>query len=765
MSVMLSGWVWTPQPCPQDAPCACRFRKVLKLAQAPRHALCRITADSRYLLLVNGVPVCRGPRKGDDKVWFYEELDLSPFLHAGENVLAAVVLRYPQGSDRGNRSVWRMALPALAAAGEVELEGGPALAWQTDASWKAQRADDLRIHGDYAETRRLFVQEDARGEAALQGWQLPDYDDSAWPAAAEYPRGTFHPAVSPAFLRPRPIPLLYETPRRFSLFCLREGAAARAGLEALLREDAPLTLPPHTVVTAELSAARLTTGYLELAVSGGAGGTVKLLSAEGYCRPDATQGTGKGDRLDSASGVLSGPTDRYTVGGYGTPERPEAYEPFWFRAFRFVRVRVATGDTPLTLHRIAYRETGYPLTVQTQVETSDPSLAAIWTISENSLRACMHETYEDCPAYEQLQYLMDTRAQALYTYAAAADDRLGRQAIDDFARSQRADGLLNGCYPAYKPNVIPGFSIYYILMLHDHMLYFGDAALVRRYLPTVERILAFFDWLMDEALGLVQPLPGGSGFGSPYWGFVDWAKGWEIGIPPAAQAGPLTMDSLLYCLGLAAAEELAAFAGRTGLAAEYRQRAMQLREGVRRHCAGRDGMLQDGPGLEQYSQHVQVFAALTGTLTGPEARRALERTLGGDTIPQCTVAMGFYLFRALEQCGLYAHTGRLWDKWRAMLADHLTTCVESDGSYARSDCHAWGALALYELPAAVLGVRPAAPGWAKVRFAPSVGTLTHASGQVITPKGLIRASWALENGALRKHITLPDGMEAEVVDG
>ena len=104
----------------------------------------------------------------------------------------------------------------------------------------------------------------------------------------------------------------------------------------------------------------------------------------------------------------------------------------------------------------------------------------------------MHETYEDCPFYEQLQYAMDARTQILYTYAVAADDRLAKRCMEDFRRSQRYDGLLNCAAPRYDTSVIPGFSIYYILMLYDHMMYFGDKELLEKHLPTVEGILNFF---------------------------------------------------------------------------------------------------------------------------------------------------------------------------------------------------------------------------------------------------------------------------------
>lgn len=56
---------------------------------------------------------------------------------------------------------------------------------------------------------------------------------------------------------------------------------------------------------------------------------------------------------------------------------------------------------------------------------------------------------------------------------------------------------------------------------------------------------------------------------------------------------------------------------------------------------------------------------------------------------QCSVAMGYYLFRAMEKAGIYEKTECQWDLWRNMVRNHLTTCVE-DGVKERSDCHAWG---------------------------------------------------------------------------
>lgn len=60
---------------------------------------------------------------------------------------------------------------------------------------------------------------------------------------------------------------------------------------------------------------------------------------------------------------------------------------------------------------------------------------------------------------------------------------------------------------------------------------------------------------------------------------------------------------------------------------------------------------------------------------------------------------------------------------------------------SRSDCHAWGALALYELPSVILGVRPGKPGYEEIVVKPRTETVEWAKGTVTTPKGEVVVSW------------------------
>ena len=78
-----------------------------------------------------------------------------------------------------------------------------------------------------------------------------------------------------------------------------------------------------------------------------------------------------------------------------------------------------SGGRPGTtgLDETEHVETGYPLEVKSEIHSEEHWVGRLWDISIRTLKRCMHETYEDCPYYEQLQYLLDTRLQALFTYA------------------------------------------------------------------------------------------------------------------------------------------------------------------------------------------------------------------------------------------------------------------------------------------------------------------------------------------------------------
>ena len=83
--------------------------------------------------------------------------------------------------------------------------------------------------------------------------------------------------------------------------------------------------------------------------------------------------------------------------------------------------------------------------------------------------------------------------------------------------------------------------------------------------------------------------------------------------------------------------------------------------------------------------------------------------------------------------------------------------------YPRSECHAWGALALYALPSEILGVRPAAPGYKQIEVRPQPGVLTSASGTVHTPRGDVSVAWEKNGADLKLEISCDAEVRKRIV--
>ena len=75
------------------------FRRTVDVARVPTRVPCRIWADGRYVLEVNGVEVARGPVRSDPRRAHYDVVDLAPFLRPGTNVIAMTARHYGEATS------------------------------------------------------------------------------------------------------------------------------------------------------------------------------------------------------------------------------------------------------------------------------------------------------------------------------------------------------------------------------------------------------------------------------------------------------------------------------------------------------------------------------------------------------------------------------------------------------------------------------------------------------------------------------------------
>ena len=686
------------------------FRRTLTLSEKPEKALLHISAEARYKLFINGQRAAFGPCRTSAEEKYYDTLDVASWLKEGENEIFCQVLQLTEPSDisaaRMLYAIRRTGNLALAAKLTCTMPDGDAVTLITDDSWEVCPAPDSTFpirRGDLI-------------ASTLEETFLPA--EACWQKAAvlcrvDCARETpfLYGITNDLFLTPRPIPMLYQ-----------KDVTPAAGMdnEGYIIMD------------------ELTFGFPSFVFTGS--GTVTIRYAESF-----GDGGKKADRLDRSLGI-TGATDVVTVNG------ETAFEPFWFRTCRILRLETK-GDVQLASFR--FTEVGYPLEVPADCDFGSEEDNALWKISVATLSRCMQESYEDCPFYEQLQYDMDTSMQMIFNYQLNGDDRLARKAIHDFRLSQRADGLMNSRYPSTEIQYIPTFCFYYIFMIAEHYRRFGDKALVRENLRAVDGVLEWFDGYVDEC-GLLR--------NTMYWDFVDWSAPWMAtrGEPYiGGESKIVTIHSAMYVFALRQAAELASLCGRTGTAAEYRARADKLAENIEKLAWREDkGLYADDLAGNYYSQHMQVWCVLSGIAAGEKAHRIMENALGLEAA--CTQAYGYLYFRALEKAGLYDKTGDMMDKLRALPALNCTTIPETPDA-PRSDCHAWGAVAIYEFAAVVLGVRTVSAADRKVQIKPDITGRDHAKGSVAAAGGYITVDWKIEDGWFRMQVTAPRGLNQEIV--
>ncbi len=742
-----AGWIIHPEGPACDFG-VFHFRKKLQFNKVPKSFIIHISADNRYHLFVNGKSVCRGPCRGDLNRWFFETVDIARFLHAGDNVIAAVVWNF--GTYRPIAQITFQTRFLLQGNSEKEHIADT----RPENGWKSFYNKGYAPCMDGMETSFFIAVgpgEKIDGNLYPWGWEKEKFDDFCWQDVREsFPRALPREDRTwggVSYLVPRPIPFMVEERGFFNKVVLSEGIKVPEGFVCAGKE---LVVPPSSSVSIIFDNGVMTTAYPEIEVSGGKGASVTACYAESL-----RNGDDKGNRNEVEGKTISGLSDCFMLdGGEG-----RVFSPLWWRAFRYVQVRIVTGRETLRIKKFSYLYTGYPFREKGSFKSDDGELKKIWDTGWRTARLCAHETYLDCPYYEQLQYIGDTRIQALISLYVGGDDRLMKKAIREFGNSRMPDGLTLSQYPGYYLQVIPPFSLIWINMLKDYYQFRDDPAFVREMLSGVRTVLHWFEERLDVKTGLLGSLP--------WWNFVDWArKKYRSGVPPGAGEGNSSVISLLLINSLLDASEMELAVGASVNAARYKKLAEKIKKAVMKHCWDeRKGLLADTPAKKCFSQHANILAVLTDTFPRKQHRKTVKKILEDRSLMQCTYYFQFYLHIAVKKAGMGDLYVSLLKPWRKMLAMGLTTFAETPEP-TRSDCHAWSAHPNVNLLAIVCGISPAEPGFRSVRIEPNLGPLERVEGSMPHPAGMIKVKIKkVSSGAISAEVTLPKGLGGVFVYG
>ncbi len=727
------------------------YRRSIDLVSTPDNFIIYVSADNRYKLYVNGIKLSTGPSRGDINNWRYETVDIAPYLKIGKNTLAAEVVNFGEFKHAAQLSFQTAFILQGHEDNIVDINTRP------DGTWKIyeNKAFDYipttsdSVGGYYAAGPNDIL------DASLYpwGWEEQDFDDSSWviPRAAtvEFAVGRGFLFGSTWYLTPRTIPFMREEQKRITKVVRTDNIKLDSHI---FTGKAGITIPANSKVSILLDQTVHTVGYPELHFSKGKSSNIKISYAEALFYKEGHTRTAHGGWEKGHRNVFKNKEIR----GYYDIIKPDGgmnrkFSPLAMRVYRFIQLDIITEDEPLIIDDFYGVYTVYPFVEQSSFVSDDKELTEIWDVAWRTLQNSSFETFLD-PYYEQLQYVGDSRVEAMVAIYVANDDKLMRKAIKSFDDSRLPMGLTASRFPSYIVQVIPTYSLLWVDMINDYYMYRDDPEFLKQFLPGMSTVLDWFDRHIDST-GILG--------GLDWWNFTDWTAGFDNGIPPGADDGHSANVTLQYVFALQNAIPIYRHFGKDNIADRYEKIAKNLQEAVIKNCYDdKKKLIAERPEKDVFSQHTNIFALLTDTYDKDDSKRVMRDLLNDKELIQTSIYFKYYLTRALQKVGMADEYMNQLEPWKYMLSQGMTTFGETDKN-PRSDCHGWSATPCFEYLHTIAGIQPGSPGFKTVIIEPAFGSLDKFIANFAHPKGQLIVNLKKKNNRVKGTIILPKGITGE----
>ena len=427
-------WIWLAGKAP-----VALVRKELTLNIVPKAAPAFLSADNAYRLWVNGTLVARGPadigmdyHRVPTGKWFYDTVDLAPYLKSGMNVLAAEVFFENLIGWEGSRGQGGFFLDA------------PKLV-ATDASWRVTPCQHWakQDHWHYL------------AELEPSGWRGAGFDATGWEAATVLD-DHWQPFVAstvparmeviyPDLSHPQPLP---PPGSRSSLgkggelyigfpFPSEARTPGRGARGEVFRDDSTIRIRWERVLPA----------YLSFVVKGGKGATLII-------EPNEPNAPGH-NRMASAT----------LTGGIQSFELP------FMDSFSVVNLSAKNVTEPLEILDIRASFVSQPVAYRGSFSCSDPSLTRLWSVCRWATQICLQTHHLDSPHHQEpISDPGDYLIASLVNYAAFFQPAL---TIQD---SRKYAWILEQCQ---NQNFHTSYALLWLQMVLDFWDHTGDDSLVR----------------------------------------------------------------------------------------------------------------------------------------------------------------------------------------------------------------------------------------------------------------------------------------------
>ncbi len=745
------------------------FRAEVEPPQAAQVTL-RLTASCLYRAWVNGQFAGHGPARGPHGWFRVDELDITPLLRPGPNVVAVEVAGYNVNSYYLIDQPSFLQAEVVAGSRVLASTGGEGVPFTAAVlPERVRKVARFSFQRPFTEVYRLKPGWDAwrskpgaewagTAPALVEGGdplprRVPYSTFDRRPAVWQVAKGTLSPATPKEFWKDRSMvdtgPQLKGFPEADlevnpSIDLQRTADSAPEKVDQAMAADTLLELPEHGWQVLDLGVNR--TGFIGLEVTCRAPARLMVTFDEVLTN----------DNVDFKRLGCVNIVDLHLAPG---TYHFESYEPYTARYLKLIAMNGASS-----VRGVYLREYVNPDVWRAHFAAADERLNRLFAAGRETFRQNATDIFMDCPSRERAGWLCDS-----FFTSRVAMDFSGRPVVEknfleNFLLPSKfaflPKGTLPMCYPAdhYNSEFIPNWAMWFVVELEEYLARSGDAEMVKALEPRVIALLGFLKQY-ENSDGLLEKLPS--------WVFVEWsaANGFvqDVNYP----------SNMLYSGVLDAAGQMYGNS-------QWRERAEQVRQVIRKqsfdgeffvdNALRKDGKLEVTRNRSETCQYYAfVFAAGT-----PEANADWFKRLCTEFGPQRKTTKAWpeihpsnSFIGNMLRMEMLSQAGRSQQILNESI-DYLLYMVDRTGTLwenvdAGASCnHGFASHIVHTLYRDILGAYRVDPVGRKVtlRFCPV--DMPWCDGRIPLPDGSLELSWRKSAGGLEYRVSLPSGYQVTV---
>lgn len=532
-----AAWIWLPSQR-TIANTFVLFRRVVTLRDAPVKAAGWISADSRYLLTVNGKRVQWGPAPCDPRFLDADPINIQAFLVKGENVIGAEVLFYGHGEG-----TWADGKPGFIFNLEVEYADGGRERIDSNDQWICS-LNRARKPGQYRRHFFRSLQEEMDARLYPAGWDRVGFKpDREWTS----PLLLDCPADKPAFasryynyasdaspdratcaLVTRGIPPMQESEVPVAgltdsfvvewlknppdWFDYRAPDAFRTRMESVASEISTgcwevRATPPDTGHGLTFQVTEQFVGWPYFTINAPAGTIIEVVTGESHDHRKTDPW------LDYHY--------EYRWARFICQEGDNHFENYDFDTVKWLQFHIRNATRPVKISRVGARRRIYDWPTKPNIQCGDLVIQKLINASMNTLLNSAQETLVDGMGRERQQYAADVGYQMHAIRYAYGESRQLARYFRTFSYGMTLEGYFMDGWPCYDrlariaqrqvgatmwgPMLDSGVG--FVFYCYDHFMETGDRTSLQEAFPKLLRFAEYLEGIIrDDGLLPVEDM-------------------------------------------------------------------------------------------------------------------------------------------------------------------------------------------------------------------------------------------------------------------